>query len=329
MLTYGVNMLNLQLKSHGPQKLKHTITIFLATFVCSLLTTAFVASAQDAGQAAGQSDDTRFALHATAIHQSGADLDGGGDFDVSRYWFRLNAIRRIHPSLTLGLSVNYDYDDYDFNGLPRFAGMAPWDDTHRLGFSLPARITLAPNWYLMVAPSLEFSAESGADWQDGLLYGGVVSLSYSFGRHLTLGGGIGAFSGLEETTVFPYLVVRWQITDQLRLTNPLPVGPAGPAGLELIYAIDRNWEVGTGAAYRTYRFRLDGNGIAPNGIGHADFIPVWGRISRKIATRLKLDLYLGGSLGGELSLDDHSGTQIARDDHDPSALLAVTLTSTF
>jgi hypothetical protein len=67
--------------------------------------------------------------------------------------------------------------------------------------------------------------------------------------------------------VFPYITVNWQMTERLRLINPSRTSPAGPAGLELVYAIDKYWETGLGAAYRSYRFRLEEDGPIPNGIG--------------------------------------------------------------
>ena len=275
------------------------------------------------------SSATRFSLHAAAIYQPESDLDSGGSISVSRYLFRLNASRRINSTFTIGAGVYYDYDDYDFSAQPAFAGLPPWDDIIRLGVSLPLSFTIADDWHLTAAPSFEFSYENGAEWQDGVIAGGVVSLSHTFNRRLVLGGGFGAFNGLEETYFFPYLVIFWQMSDQWRLANPLRVGPAGPAGLELSFAINHDWELGTGIAYRSYRFRLDRNGIAAGGVGHAEFFPIWGRISKKIASRYKLDLYLGAALGAEVSVDDHTGRKIAKDHHKPSALLAFSLAATF
>jgi hypothetical protein len=125
---------------------------------------------------------------------------------------------------------------------------------------------------------------------------------------LTLGVGAGVFRQIDQTKVFPYLLVNWNITDKLKLSNPLPAGPSGGAGLELSYAFNDRWTLGGGGAYRTYRFRLNENSPVANGIGQNSFVPVFARLSYAIDRTSRVDLYAAATTAGRLSATDGSGT---------------------
>lgn len=273
---------------------------------------------------------TNFSFHVAPIYQSSANLDKGGGFSVTRYWFRADVSRSFSRSFGVGLGLAYEYDDYDFSSLPGIAGSSkPWSDVHRFGISFPLRFLLTENWHLMVSPSIQLSCESSAKWEDGIIYGGFVSVLHRFGSKLMLGVGAGVYSGLEEVSGFPFLMINWQISEKFRLSNPFNVSPAGPAGLELSYRLDRNWEIGTGAAYRSYRFRLDQTGYAADGIGKSGFVPLWARISRKLGPIVKLDIYAGAAVAGELTIENQHGTELAKDSHDTTAIMALTLSAKF
>jgi hypothetical protein len=186
------------------------------------------------------------------------------------------------------------------------------------------------NWSFHFIPSVQFARESGADWGDSLAYGAVAMANYRFNPRLALGIGAGAFRDRDKTRGFPFITIFWQITDHLRLSNPLRSGPAGAAGLELSYAPNRQLEFALGGAWRSFRFRLDDqNKNAPNGIGQANIIPLWGRMSLNLSPRFGLDLYAGGAFGGTLRLEDEDGTLIAEVDHDPAPFAALILRANF
>ncbi|AFL74847.1 hypothetical protein Thivi_2956 [Thiocystis violascens DSM 198] len=88
-------------------------------------------------------------------------------------------------------------------------------------------------------------------------------------------------------------MVDWQITDRLRITNPLVVGPTGPAGLELSYVLNSGWKVGMGTDYRSYRHRLNREGQLPGCVGENRYIPVFVRVGRALSETLKINLYVG------------------------------------
>jgi hypothetical protein len=164
-----------------------------------------------------------------------------------------------------------------------------------LSFGYQAASDLA----LFVAPQIEWDYESGASASDGQSYGAVVGVTKVFSPQLVLGLGAGIFRQIDENKVFPFVIVNWQLDDRWRLRNSLPAGPAGGAGLELAYAIDGNWEIAGGGAYREYRFRLRDDGPVPGGIGENRGIPLFARLTRKLGPQGRIDLSLA-VVGGRL-----------------------------
>lgn len=271
---------------------------------------------------------TEYSLTAFPLYQFDTGLEGGGDYSVQRYFFRFDADRRMTDTIHAGLGLSYDHEDWDFTGATGFKGI-PWGDIHRTSVDLRFQYTGIENWALSFLPSVQSAREAGADWGDSIQAGAVVAGAYRFSPRLTLGLGAGLFTGLEETKGFPFVVVRWQISDRLLLANPFRPGPTGPAGLELTYFLGDGWEVAVGSAWRSFRFRLDDQGPAPEGIGEVELLPTWGRVRWQLDRRWAFDLYAGYAFDGELKLEDRNGNEIGTVDQDPAPFGAVTISFRF
>jgi hypothetical protein len=118
------------------------------------------------------------------------------------------------------------------------------------------------------------------------------------------------------------VIVNWQITDSLRLTNPLQAGPTGGAGLELAYAWSASWEAAAGAAFREYRFRLRGDGPAPNGLGQNRGVPLFARLTRRFGPGTQVELFAGVVVAGELSMFNAAGATLRASDYGATPLIA-------
>jgi hypothetical protein len=277
----------------------------------------------------GQRPSIFYSFSYTPIYQFETDLDRGGNFDVNRHYFRFNMMRSFGRKLRLGLGLSYDYEKWDFDQVLNIAGATPWSQLHRPGASLPIFYALSDRWTFGFTPSIEFYGESGAEIDESFIYGGVLSLAHTFGDDLTLGLGFGVFDQLEETAFFPFIVIDWKINEQFRITNPFRAGPAGPAGLELVYTPAQKWELGLGGAYRSYRFRLDDRSAVPNGVGENEYLVTFLRVQRTLGQRFTLDLAGGALFGGELSIEDANGDKIGSDKYDPSPFAALTFGGKF
>jgi hypothetical protein len=262
-------------------------------------------------------------LSAAPFYQFDGHLDKGGKVSSFSTQFAVDGSMPLSKDLTLGLNCGYTYSDYSFTSPVTFAGSPPWDTLHTLKFGGRISYDLTPDWSAALTSSIQIAREEGADWGKAILYGGTLSASHRFSPHLTVGIGIAAFSELEKVQAYPLLVINWRISDRLSLANPFRPGPSSPAGLELSYRIADGWEVATGAAYRSERFRLRKTGPVPDGIGQSRSVPVWIRISRNIDERFNLDIYGGILLGGKLSLDDRRGNRLVSEDYDTAPMLGL------
>ncbi|MBA4419046.1 MAG: hypothetical protein C0392_14245 [Syntrophus sp. (in: bacteria)] len=275
------------------------------------------------------SKKTTVLFDAMPIYQPETHVSGGGSFAVARYFISANAANKVNDKITLGLGLTYEFEDYNFTRLAGFAVPDPWHKIHRV--SMAGRLTykVNRNWGIFFSPTVQYSGEEGADFGKSLLYGGTIGASYAASPDFIVGIGAGVFYRLEETSLFPTLIISWKITDKLRLGNSFRTGPAGPAGLELGYTLDSDWRVAFGGGYRSYRARLDSNGPVPNGIGQTRAVPIYLNLTRKLGKGFRMDLYGGAVFGGNLRLEDRNGNRIDSASHNTAPLLGMSLSTAF
>ena len=248
-------------------------------------------------------NSVNFSFSASTVYQFNAPVDGGGKLNVARYNSALDMSSKVSKDLRLGLGLAYEYDEYDFSGLTKFPVARPWSGVNRFGISFPVNYSFTDNWRLFVSPSVQWSGETGAEWDDALSYGAVAGISYKIRPDAIIGLGAGVYSNIEDTTVFPYITVNWQMTERLRLINPFRTSPAGPAGLE--------------------------DGPIPNGIGEHKTIPVFSRISYKFTPTVHIDVYGGASFVNKIRIEDRDGDELFSTKTDIAPLIGLTFMARF
>ena len=266
---------------------------------------------------------TKTTLGAIAVSQLKANLDGGGQAGWNSLGANLSVAHQFSTALAVSVRAAYAAEDWRFDTPTAFGPAAPWGriDRPSVGFNISYATSADLVWF--VAPQFEWAYESGASASDGLNYGAVFGVTKVFSPTLVMGFGLGVFRQVDDTKYFPFLVVNWQIDDKLRLSNPLPAGPAGGAGLELAYAFDSGWELAAGGAYRDYRFRLNDDAAAPDGLGRNTGIPIFARVTRKFGPAARIDLYAGLVANGKLRLLDANGETLQSTDYGSAPLLAI------
>lgn len=280
--------------------------------------------------AANNRTNIDFETSLTAFHQPTSNIDGGGEFNLSSVFLRFKATRPVSPTTIVGLSIKYDIDDYDFYGLTELGGLEPWNDVRRFGLGIPIFTRLGKSWSLGLSPSVDWLQEYGADSKDSMTYGTPVFVARSFSREKRLGVGAGVFRNVEdEWKVFPFIAVNWRFNEKWRLSNPFEADVLGPAGLELTYSINDRWQLGGGGVYRTFRFRLDDEGAAPNGIGENEGIVTFLRLHRSADKGMDLDIYVGATVDGRLELKNSDGDKLASSDYGSAPFVAVTFSGEF
>lgn len=264
----------------------------------------------------------------SGIYQSDADLEGGGNAGSAGLILNGSYSKPITPQFGFGFTLRYDYENWRFSNPVAFGGTSPWKNINALALGVTFDYAYASDLRLGISPVFGWSYETGAGTSNVLDYGAVLSATKVFSPQLMLGGGVSVVRQIDETKVFPFVVLRWQIDERWRLANPFRAGPAGGAGLELAYAADDDWEIAGGGAYRSYRFRLDDEGIAPGGIGENRFFPLFARVSRKLGAQTKLEFYAGVSAGGRLAVTDKEGDD-THSDYQTAPAFGVTLAHQF
>jgi hypothetical protein len=271
----------------------------------------------------------RFSASASPYYQGNTGLGDGAEFRLSILFTRFDVAMPVSRRTLVGLGISYDIHDYEFSGSPSLGAAQPWNDMRRIGLAFPIVSRVAESWVLNVVPSVNSFGESGSDFGESVAYGGTVAGLRVFRRDRSIGLGLGAFDQLEELFVFPFLAIKWNLTERLSLANPFRAGPTGPAGVELIYELGKQWRIAGGGAYRSARFRLSEQGAVPNGVGENTGIPLFARLQKQFGKAIRLDLYGGAVLFGKLRLEDESGNELASDDYDAAPLLALTLSGNF
>jgi hypothetical protein len=267
-------------------------------------------------------------LNLSAIQQFRADI-GDSRMDFSGYRVKADLDLVKSRKLIMSLGTSYDVSEYKFAGQPADPWSDPWGSINSTDVGLRTIFPGSGKWSYFLAGSLDWSWEEGASAPDGLVYGIITSGTHSFRYDRRLGLGIGVFNGLEELKIFAYPTVSWRFNENLTLKNPLQAGPVGPAGLELVYNASNKWEIGSGAAYRSLRFRLDGEGIGPDGFGDISGIPMWFRTTHQSGSGWKFGLYAGIVLSGDAVVEDRDGRRLQSRHFDPAPLAALTLERDF
>jgi hypothetical protein len=263
------------------------------------------------------------------MHQFDTSLQKGGDFRVDKYLLRLDGAKRHSDLLRFGVGVSYDVNDYSFSDTAVAPFVHPWDQVHVLNLSVNGIYSPDDKWKMFVAPSVGVAAESGADWADSLVYGGIVWTSYRFTPELVLGLGAGLFSKPEDVSAFPVIVIDWKISEHVRLSNPLNEGVTGPAGLEMSYKFGEDSSVAAGGSYRSQRFRLDDSGVVRNGVGEDKGFPVWLKLATKVGAKGNLSVLGGVIAGGKLTIEDCQGNTVEEQNYDASPFLSLTFSFKF
>lgn len=250
-----------------------------------------------------------------SVYNPETDMEDGGSFAVNRYFLEAGIARMWSFDRMIAFSAGFGQDDYQFSNLET----QPWNniDAYRMG--LFGRWRMNEKWVLFAGPSVRSYGETGVDLDDALTGAFFGGASYTFGDRLTLGPGVVVAGQIEERTqYFPVVLVNWNITERLSLeTGGGFAATAGP-GLSLIYSFSDHWKVGLSGRYEKKRFRLNGEGLAENGVGEDRNVPVIGNLTYFIYPGGYVSGILGYNFSGKLSADDANGNLLYEKSYDPS-----------
>ncbi|MES0861832.1 hypothetical protein ABLN87_05695 [Ruegeria sp. SCPT10] len=255
------------------------------------------------------------------VYQSSADLDQGGDFSATRSFLRATGLYNFDSETSLGFSLSYGQIDYDFSA----AGNQPWNDIRDIRISVPLRFQAGQRTSVFISPQVRWDYQSGAELSDGRTYGVFAGIAWSVSESLTIGPALGAFTQLEDSgvEVFPALLVDWDINDRWNLNTGSGIGATRGPGLTLSYAMNGDFSLSLSARSEKIRFRLDDSGLAPNGIGEDQSIPVVASLNYTPNPGLSVTVFAGAEFDGRLTLEDETSTEISRQSYDTAPLVGL------
>ena len=307
------------------------VVFFLLAWFLSLTFPGGLQAARLGKVCPSPAENMNFSWMVTPLYQFGSKVDGGGSLSVFTLIFDAGAEKQVTEKLNAGVDFTYIYDGFSFSGMTGFSVPYPWSSIHTFGLNVP--LTYAVNgdctWKIYLVPTGQFSGESTARFGDALIYGGAIGVSHVFTPKIEVGIGLAAYYNLAQVSVFPYPIIKIQISDRIQITNPFGASPAGPGGGVLNYKLTEHWSVGLGGAYRSYRFRLDHNGPIPGGIGQYRSCPVFGTVAYQPSPALRIALYVGATLFNKIYIDDHGGDELFRTKQNAAPLLGLSASGAF
>ena len=305
-------------------QINKAITVFTFFFTTSLFP-ALALAEQDKEMYPGMETGWTFPFSGGYVHQFDIDLDDGGNFRADRLYIQGGSSYALEPMKSVSFTIGYGFDGYDFSADTQLAAETPWDDIHSLRFSAPVRWGIDRTWSFFAVPTVRVTAENGADLDKAFTGGGFAGFAYRFSDELTIGPGLGILTQLEESaTVFPFLLVKWNITEDLSLQTGGGLAATLGPGLTLNWKPSSRWEFVLGGRYEKLRFRLDRDGENPGGIGEDRTFPLFIGATYSFDHTSKISIIGGMELGGELRIEDRDGRFLRKDHYEPAPFLGIT-----
>jgi hypothetical protein len=263
---------------------------------------------------------------AGATYQGEADIDGGGRLQVGRFDIgaasRTDFLEKFRWSNTFSFGAN----EYDFDG-GGFSTGTPWETILQMRLGTKLRYGLNEQWGIFGGGVFIFSPETGADWGQSFTGGGMVGADYRPSKTFFVSLGVAVISQIEDDPkVTPTVGLNWLPYEQWTVrVGAVPASGGAAAAAEVAYRIVEPVELGLGVVYNQRRFRLDGSGVAPDGVGQDTSIPLRVRVGWNINQYISLQFLGGVVLGGQLELDNSNGNRLNRQDYNPAPYLGLHL----
>ena len=298
------------------------VTGGLATAVPGLAQTAASYEGIEQGPPIGQ---YRFGL--STGYRTDADFDSAGGGKFSEYALRATGagVFQLSDQVKLGGFGSYQFSHYDVSDLPVAGDYSA--DVHMMRITTLLDYSIDENWSVYGGPSLALAGADGADFSQAFTGGGLVGFNYKANDKLSVGGGLGVFSQLEENAkVLPFVTANWEFADQWNLhAGFLELAGNGGLGAEVTYTINEQWKVGGGVMYEKKRFRMKESlpGRAGDGVGQDRNVPIFAKLSWQPIKEATVEAIAGVVVGGQVRFEDNEGNYLYQSDYKASAVLGL------
>lgn len=269
-------------------------------------------------QSAAAADWNFSAAH---VQQTQADLDNGGHAEMDATRLLASVTGSATERLRFGADLRLEQQQWTFDVPSAYDGLAPWDELQSTTLGLQFHYALRPQWVLTASPTLRFARESGADGGDAISYGVASGLTRLLAPDRRLGLGLMVQRDIEKTRVLPFVAVAWRIDEHWRFANAPASGPAGQSAFEFSYVATPSWTFAAGGGYRLERFRLDDEGPYGAAVVESRGAPVYARLAYTTSFRLRVEMYAGALMQGELRIEEIANRGSIREEFDTAPII--------
>jgi hypothetical protein len=265
--------------------------------------------------------------------------DGGDSFESWRLGVAGDFGGPINESILVRIRAGYRHASYNFrqdnepNGrldygsseLPR----DPWGSVNTFELVPTTTILVGSRFSVIAAVPIHWAGETGAR-RNGFAAGVSALVRWQITDNLRIGAGIGVTSQLEDDAeTFPIVSLDWQISDTINFRTEGSWLQGGNA--TLLWGPSESIRLAFSAGYERNRFRLDDNGFQSdrNGIGEVTAVPLEVGLRFRLFERAFFDFRLGLAVAGQLRIESDNGHKLYEEDYDPSPRLGLSLTIPF
>jgi hypothetical protein len=265
--------------------------------------------------------EVHFALTTRGQLGFNADLeDDKGDLTVTRLGATFAAIIPIGDRSRLDLGLDEEFSHYDFNDATGFlSGISdPFDDVHRTFFTARFASQYWDRTGFFAGGLVGAAREQGADLGKSLEAGGFAGLRYSVSEKLTIGGGVGVFTRLEDNPlVIPVFALEWEFAEGWSLSS------VARPGLTLSYSPSEAWTFLVSGLYQLRDFRLDEDGPQPSGVVRDESWDATLGLEYHPNRQIEIDAGVSWPFARNFKLFDSGGNEVADVDADSAPFLSL------
>jgi hypothetical protein len=265
-------------------------------------------------------------------HMFNTDINNGGQVQRDSLLLGISHNFELSEDTSLITNVTYQLDSYDWskgakNGGKKGAPGDPrgfrWTEIHTPQLVGLLNMKVSDHWSLIGAGLVRMSAESGANLDDAVTYGGGIGFNWvAEDKKLSLGLLAAIITEIEDDATFAILpLVHWNFADDWNFELSTQRMGAIGYGPEVTWTPGDSMEFGFGAAYQKRRFRLDTHKTVKNGVGKETTVPVYVRLGLKPTEGMLIDLYAGVNVAGRVRTAKKGGGKLRNADYDPTPMI--------
>ena len=278
-------------------------------------------------------------INARFLTEFETETDGGDSFESWTSILAGDFGGPINESILIGIEGAYQYSSYDFNldgatGVPSVYGSDklprdPWGPINTLDITPNTTVLIGSQFSLVAAAPIRFSAETGSQrnaWTAGV----SAILRWQITDDLRVGAGIGVTSQIEDNAeTFPIISLDWAITSALELKTEGSWNQGGNA--VLLWGPNKAVRLSLSAGYERNRFRLDDNGFVTdrNGIGEITSVPLEVGLRLRLYEDAFFDFRFGLGVAGRFRVESSTGRKLYNEHYDPAPRIGLSLTLPF